>query len=480
MKLIYVVLILLLLPITAISPTFEGAGAGLKSDSAPLNDQEQILDDQKRAEEEWRVLEYQEHTAEEWLDIGTTLYHQGKYTAISAYDKAIELDPNLTDAWFLKGKALLPKEGPRAAGAFYECVKLDPQNATAWGYYGEALLHSSSDSEKALQAFNKSIELDPTNAVVWFNKGIALRQSVAPPGALNDPQFAGMYEAAIEAFDKALEIDPQYTAALVEKGITFERHLLGKNEEAMNAYDEAIRLDPNSSIAWTARGNFLSGIGFRDPRNYDEAIESFDKAIDIDPKNWQTWLGLQDALEGKGAFEDAYHIQDCAGSPDIDLNAPKCAAALSDHKNRAKYRVEPAGPESFSYKGWTAQFDVNLTNYSIRDESDLQGGGYAYLAGQEVSIDFSVIRVSSPKTGVGLLKLVIMPSDQKRLFLSDPGSLGALYPMGMPSYRIAIRVEDNGTVALALVTYTGYKSNPFENIRLTHTGSTTSVWSHQH
>lgn len=63
------------------------------------------------------------------------------------------------------------------------------------------------------------------------------------------------------------------------------------------------------------------------------------------------------------------------------------------------------------------------------------------------------------------MKLAVMPVDQEELFLSDPISMAPWHN----KYEIKCRQEDNGTVALAMTIYSGYKSDPFENIRLTNT-----------
>ncbi len=60
--------------------------------------------------------------------------------AIKAYDKAIEINPQDSDAWYNKGVAL---------------DKLDK-------------------SDEAIKAYDKAIEINPQNSDAWYNKGIAL------------------------------------------------------------------------------------------------------------------------------------------------------------------------------------------------------------------------------------------------------------------------------------------------------------------
>ena len=101
-------------------------------------------------------------TAEEWNSMGEVLTKLGRYEeALTAYDKAIEIDP---------------------------------QNATVWSNKGD-VLHLFGRHEEALIAYDKALEIDPQNAEVWDNKGETLTE-------------LGRTEEAKEAFKKAHGLDP--------------------------------------------------------------------------------------------------------------------------------------------------------------------------------------------------------------------------------------------------------------------------------
>jgi len=86
--------------------------------------------------------------------------------ALEAYEKAIEINPQNTDAWFNKGNTL--------------------------GELGRF--------EEALEAYEKAIEINPQNTDAWNNKG----------NTLDD---LGRSEEALEAYENAIEINPQYSKA---------------------------------------------------------------------------------------------------------------------------------------------------------------------------------------------------------------------------------------------------------------------------
>jgi tetratricopeptide (TPR) repeat protein len=78
-----------------------------------------------------------------WLAKGNSLYEQGRYDeAVSFYDRAILLNPQLEAAWFNKGNAL----------------------------------YMQGNYDKALQVFDRAIEINPQNAITWICRGLTLKK----------------------------------------------------------------------------------------------------------------------------------------------------------------------------------------------------------------------------------------------------------------------------------------------------------------
>ena len=87
-------------------------------------------------------------------------------TALSAYGKALEFNPNDPKVWHEKGVILR---------------QLDRKN-------------------DALKAFDKSIELNPKKTDSWYEKGLTLKE-------------LGRDEESINCFKKVLELEPSHTMA---------------------------------------------------------------------------------------------------------------------------------------------------------------------------------------------------------------------------------------------------------------------------
>lgn len=157
---------------------------------------------------------------------GEVFRRSGRYNeAIPCYDKAIDLDPQLLEAWNNKGVTL-----------------------SSMGRHLEAL-----------PCFDKAIELDPTSA--WSNKG-------AEYGSL------GMYNDALECFDKALELNPKDALAWKNKVNTLLG--LGRRKEAIDCFSKIIELSPNDAGAWYSKGNLLCDMG-----KYHEALPYLRKAEEL-------------------------------------------------------------------------------------------------------------------------------------------------------------------------------------------------------
>jgi len=184
--------------------------------------------------------------------------------AIRAFDKAIELNPDVPVAWYNKGVALANLEKhDEALRAFDKAIELKPDYATAWDNKGVALGNVGRYKE-SLAAHNKAIELKPDYANAWNNKGVALE---------ND----GRDEESLAAHNKAIELKPDYANAWNNKGVALQK--LGRYEEALTAYNKAIELKPDNKNAWFNKACIYSLMNKK-----AEALEFLAKAIRLDSK----------------------------------------------------------------------------------------------------------------------------------------------------------------------------------------------------
>jgi tetratricopeptide (TPR) repeat protein len=167
-------------------------------------------------------------SAVELTNTGNSLIRQNKnYDALQAFEKAIQLDPNYTNAWDGKGWSMYRQNNyEEALEAFEKAIQLDPNYTNAWDGKGWSL-YKLGKYEEALQPFERAIQLYSNHTGSWDGKGWTLYR-------LNK------YDEAIQAFEKAIEIEVGYKDAWSGKIVALYKQ--GKLYEAAQATDEAKQL----------------------------------------------------------------------------------------------------------------------------------------------------------------------------------------------------------------------------------------------
>lgn len=143
----------------------------------------------------------QDATPELLVNLGVEVAKKGNYRlAYFYYLRAIELNPNLKEAYNNLGKLL-----------------------TDMGRPDEALKH-----------LNKALELDPNYTSALINKGIALVK-------------IGMLREALKHLDKAIGLEPGNVKAWYNKALT--HYILGELDKAYEGVLKALNINPNYELA---------------------------------------------------------------------------------------------------------------------------------------------------------------------------------------------------------------------------------------
>ena len=157
----------------------------------------------------------QEQTeAQRLMNEGNELYKNDQdEQAIEAYKKAIGLDPDSGEIYFILGLAYMATEKKtEAEDAFKKSVEVyekhlraNPKDAQAYYIMGQALVRVGNFDEdrakapkayqEAVKALKKATELEPENADMYYELGVAYNRLF-------------QYQEAVKAFEKATELDP--------------------------------------------------------------------------------------------------------------------------------------------------------------------------------------------------------------------------------------------------------------------------------
>ena len=221
----------------------------------------------KEAIEKWQIIaSIAEGTdnglaARALLSVGYLLQERDLKSSISAYNEALRLKPDYTEAYTNRGNAKGALGRHEDALADYnEVIRLKPDLALAYSNRGNAK-GALGRHEDALADYNEALRLEPDLALAYSNRGNA-------KGAL------GRHEDALADYNEAIRLKPDYAEAYTNRGNA--KAALGKYEEAITDYNEAIRLEPDHAGAYSNRGKVKAVVGLK-----DEAQKDFEIGLEL-------------------------------------------------------------------------------------------------------------------------------------------------------------------------------------------------------
>ena len=219
-----------------------------------------------------KAIEISPDLPEAYNNRGNTYNRNSQYErAIKDFDKAIELKPDYADAYNNRGLSYsLIKETQRALFDYDKAIEIDPNNSEV--YYNRGNSYTDlKQYERAIADYDKAMEIEPSLAGVYRNRG-------------NSNAGLGEFERAIADYDKAIEIMPVYIEAYINRGISYAR--MEEFARAIDDFTKAIGLQPENSSAYALRSMIYTNIN-----KFDVAIVDIKRAISYD-KNQEIYLDI--------------------------------------------------------------------------------------------------------------------------------------------------------------------------------------------
>ncbi|MEW6206816.1 MAG: tetratricopeptide repeat protein [Acidobacteriota bacterium] len=128
-----------------------------------------------------------------------------------------------------------------------QALQINPDLHTAWFLRGQALAELGRQ-EEAIASYDRAIENKPDFYEALDARGVALDQ-------------LGRYQEAVASYDRALNIKPEYHAAWYNRGIALDK--LEEYGEAITSYDKAFDGFPDKRKAWiNLAGNYFNKFTF--------------------------------------------------------------------------------------------------------------------------------------------------------------------------------------------------------------------------
>ncbi len=231
-------------------------------------------------------------------ELGTALLGLSRFEeAIGSYERALELQPNLSSAHLNRGHALRALgRNEEALTAYERAIGSSPQFFEAQVGRAEVLLDLGRGQE-ALESYDRAIVMRPDSAQLHFSRGYVLETlkrwddallsygrviAIAPNAGEAYSNLGNVlnelkrWEAALTHYDKAIEIKPDFAAAYSNRGNVLKE--LKRWDAALASHNRAIAIDPSYGEAYANRGDVLCEL-----KQYEAAIASYDRAIALRP-----------------------------------------------------------------------------------------------------------------------------------------------------------------------------------------------------
>ncbi|MDZ8079735.1 MAG: tetratricopeptide repeat protein [Nostoc sp. DcaGUA01] len=255
----------------------------------------------------------------DWLNYGWqmarnsqegTIGEEQRKEAIKGIEKAIELEPNFYQAWYLRGFVLMiSKQYEEALKSFDRAKQIEPKFTSAWRFHGLTLL-GLERFPQALESFDQVAKLDPDDTSVQmfrslilfgtgrFQQALDLSNQVVNKNPSSWAYFTrgaarfGVqdFKGALADLNEAIRLNPEYiedTAYSVRGSIRAQQ---GDLKGAIADLNEAVRLDPEDANNFKNRGE----IRFQQ-KDYQGALADFSEGIRLKPKYFE-------ALKARGSL----------------------------------------------------------------------------------------------------------------------------------------------------------------------------------
>jgi tetratricopeptide (TPR) repeat protein len=228
-----------------------------------------------------------------------------KERALMEFQRAIEINPNLTTAYMgMADIYRMDHDYSNAEVRYSRAAQLEPRNFDAQFYHG-LMLHLLDRVTEAIQSYLRALAVRPddfrTNlnlatayyqldenqqALPYAKKAVELNPQDGPARLNLGAVYAavGRYQDAVKEYQQAAELMELNSSLLLNLAESLGK--LERYEEMANALDQAVKIGPTTAV--------YERLGFARFRlgNFDAAKEYFQKSLDLDADYFPAMNGL--------------------------------------------------------------------------------------------------------------------------------------------------------------------------------------------
>jgi tetratricopeptide (TPR) repeat protein len=181
-----------------------------------------------------RILKQDPQNAEAYFMFGLNFEELGDtLRAINSYQQAVELDPDILDAWISLGQLHAGLGNDIAARFFDNAIRVAPQEPQVY-FAKAAYLSDQNRLQEALEVYDELIRISPQFTAAYFNSGLLYLD-------------LDSLDRARQMFDMAVKVDPAYVKAYYYRAVS--REMMGDLAGAKTDYEQALRLVPDLKAA---------------------------------------------------------------------------------------------------------------------------------------------------------------------------------------------------------------------------------------
>lgn len=209
------------------------------------------------------------------------------------FERAVKLDPEMSEAHFELGKLLVHMSSANVGSttrdhdvldqgiaALEKAIELEPNN-DEYAYWAGRAYDLANKKEKAIERLSRAIELNPENGAAHKRLGMIY---------IEDSKI----ELARDCFQKAVECDASDAGSSYQLGQALQ--LLGDDAGARAAYERAIEVDRIRPEPYLALSQILAKLGdsegsakaeeeFKRWSNFDRQLTALTQAANQNPKD---------------------------------------------------------------------------------------------------------------------------------------------------------------------------------------------------
>lgn len=209
--------------------------------------------------------------------------HDDLREAVECYQKVVDIDPTMADAWINMGGILDDNGLHEGALLAYEAaLAIDTEDPMTWSNRGNSL-RSLGRLEEAEESYRRALTLDKEDYAAGLGIGVCMVHRGDEKG--------------LELVEQAYATS-RNTVALGELALCLAR--LDRFEDALECFDAIAESGENNPPLWNNHAECLAKLG-----RVDEALKSFDRSIECDDEYSPAFFGKARVLVSADRMDEA-------------------------------------------------------------------------------------------------------------------------------------------------------------------------------